>query len=381
MKNENPFKYQENMQDIKSEILDEVLDKASKFDYESYTKNDVFKALDSKNRTINDFAALLSTEAINYLEDIAEVCSYETRARFGNNITIFTPLYIANHCDSHCVYCGFSVNNKIKRAKLEIDAIRVELINIKKTGLEEILILTGESRTNSSVEYIGTACKMAREYFKVVGIEIYPLNADEYAYLHECGVDYVNVYQETYNPKKYQKIHLAGEKMVFPYRFNAQERALKGGMRGVGIAALLGLDDFRKDAFSAGLHGFLLSQKYPYAEISMSCPRLRPIINNSRINSKDVFEKELLQVIMAYRLFLPFATVVVSTRERAGFRDNAIKIAANKISAGVSVGIGGHSQKVGDEQFNINDTRNVGEVCKSVKEAGFYPLMSEYIYV
>ncbi|CZE51158.1 thiamine biosynthesis protein ThiH [Campylobacter geochelonis] len=380
MQKSDHMAYLEGMQDIGSEIMDEVLAARAEFDYAKFSKFDVLKAIEKDELSVRDFGALLSPAAAEFIEDMAQIAQAKTRAKFGNNINIFTPLYISNHCDNHCVYCGFSLHNNIKRAKLDESQLRVELENIKKTNLEELLILTGESQ-RSSVEYIGKSCKIAREYFKVIGVEIYPLNVDEYAYLHECGVDYVNVYQETYNLEKYKKIHLQGTKRVFPYRFNAQERALMGGMRGVCFAALLGLDDFRKDAFATGLHAHLISQKYPHAEIGLSCPRLRPIINNSRINPRDVHEKELLQVIMAYRLFMPFASITVSTRERAGFRDNAIKIAATKLSAGVSVGIGGHSEKTGDDQFEIDDIRSVDEVCKSVKDSGFYPLMSEYIYV
>ena len=212
--------------------------------------------------------------------------------------------------------------------------------------MQEILILTGENKKMSSVEYIGEACKIARKYFKVVGLEVYPMNSDEYAYLHKCGADYVTVFQETYNSDKYETLHLAGHKRVFPYRLNAQERALKGGMRGVGFAALLGLDDFRKDAFATGMHAYLLQRKYPQAEIAFSCPRLRPIINNDRINPKDVHEAQLLQVVTAYRLFMPFASITVSTRECARVRDNLMNIAATKISAGVSTGIGSHSEDI-----------------------------------
>ena len=132
---------------------------------------------------------------------------------------------------------------------------------IAETGLQEILILTGESKTKSNVEYIGKACEIARKYFKVVGLEVYPMNSDEYAYLHKCGADYVTVFQETYNSDKYETLHLAGHKRIFPYRLNTQERALKGGMRGVGFAALLGLDDFRKDAFATGISRISSAEK------------------------------------------------------------------------------------------------------------------------
>ena len=146
------------------------------------------------------------------------------------------------------------------------------MAEIAKSGLQEILILTGESRKMSDVEYIGEACKIARKYFKVIGLEVYPMNSEEYAYLHECGADYVTVFQETYNSDKYETLHLAGHKRIFPYRMEAQERAIRGGMRGVGFAALLGLDDFRKDAFATGMHAYLLQRKYPHAEIAFSCP-------------------------------------------------------------------------------------------------------------
>ena len=216
----------------------------------------------------------------------------------------------------------------------------------------------------------------------MVGLEIYPVNSDQYAYLHECGVDYVTVFQETYNSDKYETLHLAGNKRIWPYRFNTQERALMGGMRGVGFAALLGLDDFRKDAFACGYHAYLLQRKYPKAEIALTCPRLRPIINNDKINPKDVHEPQLLQVICAYRLLLPFASITISTRECERFRNNVIKIAATKISAGVNVGIGGHTgEEKGDEQFEISDGRSVEEVYNAIKEQGLQPVMSDYIYV
>ena len=244
-------------------------------------------------------------------------------------------------------------------------------------------MLTGESKKMSDVEYIGEACKIARKYFKVVGLEVYPMNSDEYSYIQKCGADYVTVFQETYNSDKYETLHLAGHKRVFPYRLETQERALMGGMRGVGFAALLGLSDFRKDAFATGIHAYLIQRKYPHAEIAFSCPRLRPIINNDKINPKDVHEPQLLQVICAYRLFMPFASITISTRECQRFRDNIVQIAATKISAGVDVGIGGHSdgEKKGDEQFEISDGRNVKEVYDALCKNGMQPVMSDYIYV
>lgn len=378
----NHMEYLPDMEILDSSMLNEVIEKMNSYDYNSYTENDVRIAINRENRTPEDFAALLSPAALPFLEEIAQKAQEETRKHFGNSVYMFTPLYIANYCENYCIYCGFNCHNKIRRAKLEPDEIEREMQEIAKTGLQEILILTGESKKMSDVKYIGEACKIAKKYFKLVGVEVYPMNTDEYRYLHECGVDFVTVFQETYNSDKYETLHLEGHKRIFPYRFYAQERAIRGGMRGVGFAALLGLDDFRKDAYATGIHAYLLQRKYPHAEIAFSCPRLRPIINNDKINPKDVHEPQLLQVICAYRLFMPFANITISTRECERFRDNVISIAATKISAGVNVGIGAHSgEEKGDEQFEISDARNVDEVYKAIENQGLQPVMSDYIYV
>lgn len=383
MKRIDHMKYLEGMEEIDSDILDRVISSMNSFDADNFTRADVKEALSKENISPRDFQALLSPAAEEFLEDMAIRAQKETRKHFGNSIYMFTPLYISNYCENYCIYCGFNSHNKIKRSKLNFEQIEKEMKAIAQTGLQEILILTGESRKFSDVEYIGEACRLASKYFNMVGLEIYPVNSDEYAYLNSCGADYVTVFQETYNSDKYETLHLAGHKRIFPYRANAQERALMGSMRGVGFAALLGLDQFRKDAFATGYHAYLIQQKYPHAEIALSCPRLRPIINNDKINPKDVHERQLLQIICAYRIFLPFANITVSTRERAGFRDNIIKIAATKVSAGVSTGIGSHSDEVaeekGDEQFEISDPRNVDEVFQAIKDAGLQPVMSDYI--
>lgn len=380
----NHMEYFDDMEKIPHDIMDKVINAMNNYDYDKYTDEDVIRAINKDVLLPEDFAALLSPAAMNHLEEIARAAQKETRKHFGNSIYMFTPLYIANYCENYCIYCGFNCHNKIKRAKLDEAGIEKEMQAIAKTGLKEILILTGESKKMSDVEYIGMACKIARKYFNVVGLEVYPMNSDEYAYLHKCGADYVTVFQETYNSDKYETLHLAGHKRIFPYRVNAQERAIMGGMRGVGFAALLGLDDFRKDAFATGMHAYLLQKKYPHAEIAFSCPRLRPIINNDKINPMDVHEAQLLQVVCAYRLFMPYASITISTRECERVRNNLISIAATKISAGVSVGIGEHAENEGtkgDGQFEIDDSRSVKQVYDAIKERGLQPVMSDYIYV
>ena len=376
--------YLPDMEVIPSDIMDQVVEAMNGYDYSKYAEADVRRALSRDSRTPEDFAALLSPAALPLLEEMAQAAQRETRKHFGNSVYMFTPLYIANYCENYCIYCGFNCHNKIHRAKLNPEEIEEEMKAIASSGLQEILILTGESKKKSDVEYIGEACKIARKYFRVIGLEVYPMNSDEYAYLHQCGADYVTVFQETYNSDKYETLHLAGHKRIFPYRINAQERALMGGMRGVGFGALLGLDDFRKDAFATGMHAWLLQRKYPHAEIAFSCPRLRPIINNDRINPMDVHEAQLLQVVTAYRLFMPFASITISTRECARVRDNLVNIAATKVSAGVSTGVGSHVEELedkGDEQFEISDGRSVDEVYGDLLKMDLQPVMSDYIYV
>lgn len=381
--------YMDGMEQISPDIRNKVINAMNEYDYGKYTATDVLRALEKDTCSVEDFKALLSPAAEPFLEKMAEKAKYETSKHFGNTVYLFTPLYIANYCENYCVYCGFNCYNQINRKKLNYEEIEHEMKVIADSGIEEILMLTGESRKVSDVEYIGEACKLASRYFKNVGLEIYPLNSDEYKYLHECGADYVTVFQETYDSDKYETLHLMGHKRVFPYRFEAQERALMGGMRGVGFSALLGLADFRKDALASALHVYYLQRKYPYAEYSLSCPRLRPIINNDRINPLDVGERQLCQVLCAYRIFLPYVGITVSSREQKHFRDGIVKIAATKVSAGVSTGIGDHESKytgkdngnTGDEQFEISDGRSFDQMYADMTDEGMQPVLNDYVYV
>ncbi len=379
------FKYLPNMEKLEDHsMLERVLGETAGVDFDGFTAADVREALkkDYLSITIRDYAALLSPAASDFLEEIARKAQVETRKRFGNTVCLYTPLYIANYCANNCVYCGYNCKNKIQRGNLSFEEIEEELRSISATGLQEILLLTGEHRVKSSVEFIAEACKTARKYFTTVGIEVYPMNSGEYRILHEAGADFVSVYQETYNPEKYDEVHLSGPKKVYPYRFYAQERALMGGMRGVGFGALLGLDDFRKDAFATGLHAYYVQKKYPHAEVSFSCPRLRPIVNDDTINPKDVHERQLLQIMCAYRLFMPFAGINISTREGAKFRNNVINICATRISAGVKTSVGGHSEEEkGDAQFIISDDRSVDEIVEKIQSLGLQSAMTDYLYV
>lgn len=386
----NHMEYMPGMEVIESDICEKVMSMVESFDYGAYTAKEVRAALEHETCTIEDYKALLSPAAEPFLEEMAQRAREETSRHFGNTVYLFTPLYIANYCENYCVYCGFNCYNHINRMKLSMEQIEHEMKVIADSGMEEILILTGESKSQSNVEYIGEACKLARRYFRMVGLEIYPVNTEEYRYLHECGADYVTVFQETYDTEKYETLHLMGHKRVWPYRFDAQERALRGGMRGVAFSALLGLSDFRKDALASALHVYYLQRKYPHAEMSLSCPRLRPIINNEKINPLDVGETQLCQIICAYRIFLPYVGITVSSRESAEFRNGIVKIAATKVSAGVSTGIGDHESKYtgketeggqGDEQFEIEDGRSFERMYEDIAKEGLQPVLNDYLYV
>ncbi|MBQ2816480.1 MAG: 2-iminoacetate synthase ThiH [Clostridia bacterium] len=386
----NHMEYLPGMEVIESDVCANVMAQMQSYDPFSYTARDVRAALEHETCTIEDLKALLCPAAEPFLEEMAQRARMETSKHFGNTVYLFTPLYIANYCENYCVYCGFNCYNHISRMRLTMEQIEHEMEVISESGMEEILILTGESRLKSDVKYIGEACKLARKYFRMVGLEIYPVNTDEYRYLHECGADYVTVFQETYDTDKYAELHLLGHKRVWPYRFDAQERALRGGMRGVAFSALLGLSDFRKDALASALHVYFLQRKYPHAEMSLSCPRLRPIINNDKINPLDVGEKQLCQVLCAYRIFLPYVGITVSSRESAKFRNGIVKIAATKVSAGVSTGIGDHESKYsgkdddnakGDEQFEIDDSRSLDNMYRDIAKEGLQPVLNDYLYV
>ena len=376
------MEYLPGMDVLASDMMQEVLARTGAYDPQKYTTADVRRALEGDCTSLTAFGVFLSPAALPILEQMAKKAKMETAKHFGNAVCLFTPLYISNYCENHCVYCGFNCYNKIHRGKLTLPEIDHEMSVIADTGLKEILILTGECRSASGVEYIGDAVKIARNYFSTIGIEIYPLNVEEYRYLHDCGADFVSVYQETYDPDRYEEMHLSGTKRIFPYRFYAQERAVLGGMRGVAFGSLLGLGNFRKDAYAAGIHALLLQKKYPHTEVSFSFPRIRPYKNHAQNDSNDVHETQLLQVMLSYRLFMPFAGITISTRERAVFRDHVIGMAATKISAGVKVGVGGHDEDAkGDEQFEIADTRNVDEVRRMITGRGLQPVFSDYLWV
>ena len=370
------------------DIIDSDIKERVKKSYEEVknikvTKADVVASLESSSITPRDFYNLLSDEAGEYLEVIADLAKEKRIRYFGNNVCLFSPIYIANYCENSCRYCGFRAKSDIKRAKLTFDEIEAEMKALADTGIEDVLILTGESKKFSSIEYIAEACKIASKYFKVIGIEVYPANVDDYKLLRQAGADFVTVFQETYNPETYDYYHPYGHKRSFSYRFDTQERALQAGFRGVGFGTLFGLGDPIEEAFKLAIHASEIQKKYPYAEIAISLPRIRPTHgadNSLKFNIVD--DKKFFQIMAAIRMFLPFASITLSTRESKDFRNLAVNYAATKISASVDTSIGHRSkesQDEGDEQFVIDDARSTAETFEDLKNLGMTPVCTDYI--
>ena len=368
---------------IDSDIKEKVKEAYEQVKDIRVSKADIIASLGAERPKERDLFILLSDEASGFIEEMGEVARKERIRYFGNNVSLFSPIYIANFCENSCKYCGFRAKSDIKRAKLTSDEIEEEMKALSQTGIEDVLILTGESQKFSSIEYIAESCRIAKKYFKTIGIEVYPANVSDYKILREAGADFVTVFQESYNPETYDYYHPYGHKRSFPYRFDTQERALMAGFRGVGFGTLFGLGDPIEEAFKLAIHASEVQKKYPQAEIAISLPRIRPTHGaDNSLNFNIVDEKKFFQIMLAIRIFLPFASITLSTRESKDFRNLAVRYGATKISASVDTSIGHRSKKShdeGDEQFEINDVRSTAETCKDLRKIGMTPVFTDYI--
>ena len=325
-----------------------------------------------------DFLALLSSAAGSLLEDMAQAAHHLTLQHFGHTILLYTPLYLANYCVNHCVYCGFNAENNIQRRKLTMTEVELEAKAIAETGLQHLLILTGESREYSPVSYIKGCVDVLKKYFASISIEIYPLSTEEYAELISAGVDGLTIYQEVYDEKVYGEVHPRGPKRDYRFRLEAPERAGEAGIRTINIGALLGLHDWRSEIFRAGVHAAYLQKRFPDIEIGVSVPRMRPEFGGYQPEF-PVSDRDLVQSILALRLFLSRAGITISTRESPELRDNLVRLGVTKMSAGSSTVIGGHTDaKDGVGQFEIADRRPVDEIRKTLSKLGYKPILKDW---
>ncbi|KGE16299.1 2-iminoacetate synthase ThiH [Paenibacillus wynnii] len=345
--------------------------------WKEYTSDDVRRALSKDRLDEADLLALLSPAADPLLENIAQKAQQLTRAHFGHAMQLFTPMYLADFCVNHCTYCSFSSIYDFPRKKLSLDEVRREAENIAATGLRHILILTGESRKDNPVSYIKDCVEVLREYFSSISIEINPLATAEYQELLEAGVDGLTLYQEVYHQETYKELHVKGPKRNYRNRLDAPERGCQAGFRSVNIGALLGMHDWRQEAFLSAMHARYLQDRYPDCEISLSTPRFRPYLGEFNPEC-DVSDRSLVQIILAYRLFLPRSGITLSTREPAALRDHLIHLGITKMSAGVSTEVGGHTLEGGTPQFEISDSRSVQEITEMLYVNSFQPVFKDW---
>ncbi|WP_188207227.1 2-iminoacetate synthase ThiH [Alkalibacillus aidingensis] len=342
------------------------------------TNQDVERVLQKERINEEDYFALLSPAAENYLEEMAQRAHQLTVQHFGKTIQLFLPLYLSDYCVNTCKYCSFSVDNVFPRRILTMEEVEKEAKAIADMGIEHIILLSGESMFHSSVKYIKQCLEVLTRYFSSIGLEIQPLDTDQYKELVDSGIDSLTVYQEVYDEEIYRELHTKGPKRFFNYRLDTPERGCEAGMRSVNIAALLGLNDWRRESYITGLHAQYLQNKFLDVEVGVSFPRIRPSAGGFQ-PKVDVTDKNLVQAMLAFRIFQPRAGITVSTREAPEFRDQILSLGTTKMSAASSTVVGGYTEPDNTQsQFEISDERSVDEIKSLLLEQGYQPVVKDW---
>lgn len=351
---------------------------ATKASIYAKTSADVEKALTASHRTLEDFKALVSPAAVPYLEQMAQISQRLTLKRFGKVIQMYVPLYLSNECSNICTYCGFSHDNKVKRKTLSPMEIMQEVTVIKDMGYEHVLLVTGEDNLNVHVDYFKKVLELIRPHFAHISMEIQPMDLEDYEQLTPYGLNTVLVYQETYHQEDYRKHHPKGKKSNFKYRVETPDRLGKAGIHKMGLGVLIGLEDWRTDCFFTALHLNYLEKKYWQSKYSLSFPRLRPF--SGGLEPKvEMSDRELVQLICAYRLFNEEVELSISTRESPNFRNNIIKLGITSISAGSKTNPGGYTVAPESlEQFEISDERSPAEIARVIAEQGYEAVWKDW---
>ena len=342
------------------------------------TPRDVEAALEASHRGLEDFKALISPAAVPYLEQMAQLSHQLTSKRFGKTIQLYAPMYLSNECNNICTYCGFSVDHKIKRKTLTAGEILQEIEVIKQHGFNHILLVTGEANHTVHVDYFLDAIKIIRPHFANISIEVQPLDQEEYEQLQQNGVYSVLVYQETYHKDKYKDYHPKGKKSNFYYRLETPDRIGRAGMHKIGLGVLLGLEDWRTDSFFCALHLDYLQKKYWQTKYSLSFPRIRPA-EGVDMTDHHIRDRELVQLICAYRLLNEELELSVSTREPEHLRNHLIRLGTTTMSAGSKTNPGGYTVDVQSlEQFEISDERSPEEMASVISGCGYEPVWKDW---
>lgn len=359
-----------------------IINDYESFDFGTYfqkiTDRDIEKSLSKEKLTTFDFLNLLSDNAENHLEFMAQKAYKITRQYFGKTIQLYVPLYISNYCSNECVYCGFKESNNILREKLSLEEIEKEAKKISKTGMKHILLLTGEAPKITPIDYLKEAVRICKKYFSSISIEIFPMEKEEYSILRNEGVDGLTIYQEVYDKAIYKEVHKKGKKADYAFRLDTAERGAKAGFRQINIGTLFGLGECKKEAFFSGLHAEYLERKYLDTEFSLSLPRINPAEGDFQSNF-PLNDKKMVQFMLAFRLFLPNTGINISTRESEEFRNNILPLGVTKFSAGSKTSVGGYEKEdCGTSQFSISDTRQAEEIIRYLKEKGYQPIFKDW---
>ncbi len=346
---------------------------------QQFTATDVERAIGAESPGERELAALLSPAAIEFLEPMARRAQSITRRHFGRTIQLYTPLYLSNFCNGGCLYCGIAGDRRAKRSVLNETHLRHEMEAIKAMHLEELVLLTGERMPEADLPYLRDCVAIAAEHIHNVNIEVFPMAESEYRQLADAGCTGVTLYQETYDQTVYEKMHRWGDKRDFFNRIDAPDRALRGGMRTVGIGALLGLADPRFDMLCTYRHAKYLLKNYWKAGVSISFPRIQPQLGGFEPDH-PVDEKMLAQYIFALRICLPEVPLVLSTREPQHVRDGMAGLGISKMSVASKTTVGGYSDDTEEstEQFEISDGRNIPEFCEMLRSKGLEPVFKNW---
>jgi len=349
------------------------------FEEEIYSRSalDVEQALHKEKIDLEDFKALISPAAEPYLEMMAVKSREATQKRFGKTIQFYIPLYLSNHCLNHCIYCGFNHNNKIHRIILSDEEIIAEVEVIKNMGYEHILLLTGESPRQVGVDYIERAMQLVKPHFKQLSLEVQPLSTEEYARLRSSGLYGVYIYQETYNRERYPYYHPVGTKKDYRWRIETPDRLAQAGVHKIGLGALLGLEDWRMEALFLATHLRYLEKKYWKSKYAISFPRMRPHEGGFQ-PMFQVTDKQLAQMIWAFRLFDNDVEISLTTRESEPFRNNMVSLGINAMSAGSKTEPGGYTKKEELEQFVTNDNRDPKQLSKMIRQHGYEVIWKDW---
>jgi len=344
----------------------------------SCTSEDVQRSLRADHLKIGDLAALLSPAADTSLEIMAKRSGEITAMRFGKTTQIYAPLYLSSFCTNRCSYCGFSADNKIERRLLSLDEAESEAMLLHERGFNHILLVSGEAPAKLGVEYLEKIAILLRDRFAAISIEVQPLSTKEYTRLFNAGITAVAIYQETYDRQTYNKVHLSGQKCDYDFRLDTPARAAAGGMREVGIGALLGLADWRAEGLALGMHLAWLRKHFWQTGLTVSFPRLRPAAGEFQPLS-NVSERDLSHLIFTLRIFDPDVGIILSTREEARYRNGMIGLGPTRYSAGSCTAPGGYSNpEITGEQFSIDDHRPINEVCAAIKQKGYDPVRKDW---